>query len=192
MPAFHSICVFCSSSDALDPAYREAAEALGVLLGRLGYRLVFGGGAIGLMGTVARAVHAHGGEVGGVIPRALNQAGVTYEESDELIVTEEMRERKAEMDRLSDAFIALPGGFGTLEEIVEHLTLRQLRYHPKPVVLINTLGYYEPLLRFFEHMIDEGFAESGHLEVFHVAANAEEALAYLETYGHEEPPSRFS
>jgi hypothetical protein len=192
MPEFHSICVFCSSSDALADPYRDAAEALGVLLGKRRCRLVFGAGGVGLMGIVARAVHAHGGEVVGVIPHALNQLGITYETADELIVTEDMRERKAEMDRRSDAFIALPGGFGTLEEIVEHLTLKQLGYHPKPVVLVNTLGYYDPLMAFFDHMINERFAKAEHREVFHVVGDVEEALVFLDAYEYPEAPSPFS
>ena len=177
-----SVCVFCASSEELDHGYVADAQALGRLIGQRGWRMVFGGGTIGLMGAVARAVHAEGGHVTGVIPHLLNIDGVAYTACDELITTRDLRERKAEMDARSDAFIALPGGFGTLEEIAEHLALRQLNVHPRPVVLLNTKGFYDPLIAFFDHLIQERFAREEHRALYHLAANPADAVQYLENY----------
>lgn len=177
-----TVCVFCASSSAIHSTYGQAARELGTLLAQAGYNLVFGGGSMGLMAAIAESAQAAGAHITGVIPTALNRDGIAHPICDELIVTRDMRERKAEMDTRSDAFVALPGGFGTLEEIVEHLTLRQLNMHPKPVVLLNTLGFYDPLLRFFDHLIEERFAKPEHLNVYHVAESPEAVLAYLEAY----------
>ena len=177
-----SVCVFCASSEELDQTYVADAQRLGTLIGQRGWRMVFGGGTIGLMGAVARAVHAEGGHVTGVIPHLLNIDGVAYTACDELITTRDLRERKAEMDARSDAFIALPGGFGTLEEIAEHLALRQLNVHPRPVVLLNTRGFYDPLIAFFDHLIHERFARDEHRALYHLAADPADAVQYLETY----------
>ena len=187
-----SICVFCASSQAIRPEYFDAARGLGHLLGERRLRMVFGGGTAGLMGEAARAVHAAGGTVTGVIPEALNREGVTYEVCDELVITPGMRERKAEMERRADAFVALPGGFGTLEEILEHITLRQLRYHPKPVVLVNTLDFYAPLIRLFDHLIEERFARDDHRRLYHVAATPGEAMEYLDAYRPAELRDKWS
>lgn len=191
MSEIKTVCVFCSSSERLKDTYCGAAQHLGKLLGLRGYDVVFGGGGIGLMGRVASAVQAHGGRMIGVIPEALNRPGVTYELCDELVVTEDMRERKGVMDTRSEAFLALPGGLGTLEEIVEHMTLKQLRYHPKPLVLINTEGFYEPLLTFLDHMIEQNFVRLEHRNLFHVADDPEAALAYLDSYEPSVLPEKF-
>ena len=183
--------MFCASSHSIRAEYFDAATELGRLLGAKGYDLIFGGGTRGLMGHVARALHSAGGRVTGVVPRALNVDGIIYADCDELVVTETMRERKAEMDRRSDAFIALPGGFGTLEEIVEHVTLKQLKYHPKPLILINTAGLYEPLIRFFDHLVSEGFVLAEHREVYHVAGTPAEAVGYLERYAAPSLPEKY-
>ncbi len=187
-----TVCVFCASSQAIRPEYFDAARDMGRILGERRLGMVFGGGTVGLMGEAARAVHAAGGRVTGVIPEALNRAGVTYEVCDELVITVGMRERKAEMERRSDAFIALPGGFGTLEEILEHITLRQLQYHPKPVVLVNTLDFYAPLIRLFDHLIAEKFAREDHRRLVHLAANPEEAMRYLDAYQPVAPSDKWS
>ncbi len=175
-----TICVYCSSSGRIDTRYVEAAEALGRLLAARGYALVYGGGSVGLMGTVARAVHAGGGRVGGVIPEALkSKEGIAYDAADELVVTETMAERKTEMYRRADAFVTLPGGFGTLEEFMEILTLRQLGYHRKPLVLVNTDGFYDTLLRFFGELHEGGFAHRARADLYHVAATPEDALDHI-------------
>jgi hypothetical protein len=176
-----AICVYCSSSDAVAPAYFDAAQALGAEIAARGCTLVYGGANLGLMGTVARAVHRGGGRVVGVIPQALQGKGLTYEEADDLVVTRDMRERKAEMETRADAFVALPGGFGTLEELLEVLTLRQLRLHTKPIVLLNTRGFYAPLVALFEHFYGERFAKPLR-EFYHVAPDVAGAFTYLDDY----------
>ena len=182
-----SVCVYSSSSDAVAPPFVEAAEALGAALARRQVTLVFGGGRVGLMGVVARAVHQHGGRVIGVIPDFMRSKEIAYEESDELVITKTMRERKAIMEERSDAFVTLPGGFGTLEEILEIITLKQLETHSKPVVLLNTRGFFDPLLAMFEQLYREGFTKEQYRGHYHVAAEPEAALHHLENY---QPPPR--
>lgn len=185
------VCVFCSSSEKLAEPYYQCADELGKLLGLGGCEVIFGGGGIGLMGRLARSVQANGGRMTGVIPIALNREGMTYENCDELIVTKDMRERKAVMDTRAEAFIALPGGFGTLEELVEHMTLKQLRYHRKPIVIVNTNQFYSPLMEFFDHVIAENFAHPDHRDLYFVAEDPEEAMSHLESYRAPELPTKF-
>lgn len=176
------ICVYSSSSCSIDQVYFKAARSLGKEIAKRGDTLLFGGGDIGLMGEVARAVHDHRGKVIGIIPKALNVKGVVYENCDELIVTEGMRERKAEMDSRSDAFIALPGGYGTLEEILEIITLKQLRYHNKPVVILNVNGFYDNLLAQFDLIINNRFAKKECKMLYFVTDNIHDALEYIDCY----------
>lgn len=181
-----SICVYCASSRAVSPVFLETATELGRAMGRGGINLVYGGASIGLMGAVARGVHQEGGRVVGVLPRFFMVKDIRYDEADELIVTEDMRERKAEMDRRSDAFIVLPGGIGTLEEAMEILSMKQLRLTAKPLVFINTMNYYDGLISLFEEMVDLKFAKRETLDLFAVKPGVEEALDYLLGY---RPPS---
>jgi uncharacterized protein (TIGR00730 family) len=176
-----SLCVFCASASALPEVYHQAARRLGDEIARRGHRLIYGGGDVGLMGAVARAVHSGGGEVFGAIPRSLVERELAYGPADELVVTETLRERKAEMDARSDAFIALPGGFGTLEELLEVLTLRQLRLHDRPIVLVNVAGYWDPFLAMVRAMVSQGFAPNGEGSLFQVASTPEEAVDLVET-----------
>ncbi len=176
-----AICVYSSSSDVVAAPYFAAAEALGAALAAHGYTLVYGRARIGLMGAVARATHAHGGRVVGIIPQVIYDKGLSYPEADELIITRDLRERKALLDARATAFVALPGGFGTLEEIVEILTLRQLQVHTRPIILLNTLGFYEPLLALFEHFYRERFAKP-HRALYHVAADVPDIFAFLVDY----------
>lgn len=134
------------------------------------------------MGACARGLQAQGGRLIGVIPEALNRAGIVCERCDELHVTHTMRERKAIMEGTADAFIALPGGYGTLEELLEVITLKQLHYHNKPIVILNTRSFYDPLLAFFESMIEQRFAKGSCRGFYHVAKAAEEALGHIEAY----------
>jgi len=182
-----SICVFSSSSDAVAPHYMAAATELGAAIAKRSLTLVYGGGRVGLMGVVARSVHAHGGRVVGVIPGFLRRHEVAYEEADELIVTKDLRERKAIMEERADAFIALPGGFGTLEEILEILTLKQLATHSKPIVFLNTERFFDPLLNLFEQLFDQSFAKPETRTHYHVANAPMEVLTHLENY---EPPAQ--
>ncbi len=174
-----NICVYCASSDAVDAIYFDAAGKLGELIARGGHTLIFGGGTIGLMGAMARSVHKHGGRVVGVIPDTMVDRELAYREADELIVTDSMRQRKAEMDQRADAFVALPGGFGTLEELIEVLTHRQLKYHSKPTVIVNVSGFYDPLLVLFEHFIEHRFAKPKHRGSYLVVPGPAEAMAAL-------------
>ena len=153
-----AIAIFGASSGSMDSAYYEAAYELGALIARSGRALVFGGGDTGMMGAAARGAHDAGGRVIGVIPEALNLPKIAYEQCDELIVTHDLRDRMEKMTELSEGFCILPGGFGTLYELFEVLTLNQLRYILKPVVILNTCGYYDRMADFFEVMYQENCA----------------------------------
>lgn len=176
------ICVFCASSDAVEACYFDAATELGAEIARRNYSLVYGGASVGLMRAAAHAVHAERGHVIGIIPEAIRDMGIAYETADELIVTRTMGERKAIMNERSEAFIVLPGGFGTLEEFFEVLTLRQLKYHNKPIVLLNVNGFFDPLLELFDHLYTARFARVEHRSLYHVASTAAEAVEYVENY----------
>ncbi|WP_437751962.1 TIGR00730 family Rossman fold protein [Sorangium sp. So ce1389] len=169
MRTLSRICVYCGSSPGASPAYREAAVGLGELLAARGIGLVYGGGRVGLMGAVADAVLARGGEVTGVIPHFLNQREIEHRGLTELHVVETMHERKAKMAALSDAFIALPGGIGTLEELFEIWTWTQLGSQEKPVGLLDVQGYYRPLIVFLDHVVSEQFMKPGHRAMLQVA-----------------------
>lgn len=176
-----NICVYCSSSNRVAAKYFEVAEAAGRLLGERGHTLIYGGGNVGLMGVLARSVHTHGGRVVGVIPDALKaREGVAYDVADQLITTRTMQKRKAIMFSRAEAFMVLPGGFGTLEEFFEVLTLRQLGYHPHPIALVNTDGFYEPLLTLFDHLYEEHFAHPAHQSLYYVAPHPADALQYID------------
>lgn len=181
------ICVYCSASNALPEAYFAEARALGNGIAHRGWSLVYGGGGMGLMGTVADAVRINGGRVLGVIPQALLEREVVYLEAHELIITTTMRERKRIMDERASAFIALPGGFGTLEELLEIMTLRQLAYHNKPIIIVNIAGYFDALLAQFDRIFREGFAHSRYHNLFTVVENGEAALTLLAD--HYLPPT---
>lgn len=161
MPAFKSVCVFCGSSSGRDPAYVEAARAFGASLGRENIRLVYGGGHVGMMGALSDAVMNTDGHVLGIIPEFLVAREHAREGKNELMVVRDMHERKAMMVREADAFVALPGGVGTLEELVEQLTWLQLDRHKKPVLLANIKGYWNPLIALFRHMQSEKFLYDG-------------------------------
>ncbi|MGK3992690.1 TIGR00730 family Rossman fold protein [Sorangium sp. So ce1024] len=173
------ICVYCGSSPGASPVYREAAVRLGELLVARGIGLVYGGGRVGLMGAIADAVLARGGEVTGVIPHFLNKREIEHTGLTELHVVDTMHERKAKMAALSDAFIALPGGIGTLEELFEVWTWTQLGSQDKPVGLLNVQGYYRPLIAFLDHVVSEQFLKPGHRAVLQVADDATELLDLL-------------
>ena len=178
----NSICVFCGSSFGNDPAYREAASSLGATLAAKGISLVYGGGNVGLMGVVADAALGAGGEVIGVIPEALVEREIAHERLTKLHVVSSMHERKALMSDLSDGFIALPGGNGTLEEFFEVLTWAQLGEHRKPCGLLNVAGYYEPLLTVFGHMVEKGFLAEKHRSIVQVRQTPEDMLDALHQY----------
>ena len=154
------VCVFCGSSPGVRPAYLEAARAFGALLAERGTGLVYGGASVGLMGEVADAVLAGGGEAFGVIPRGMVDRELAHAGLTELHVVETMHERKALMAQLSDAFVILPGGAGTLDEFFEALTWRQLGLHAKPLALLDVDGFFAPLLALADHLVEEGFVDA--------------------------------
>ena len=168
--------MFCGSNLGTKPAYRDEAVALGRLLGKAGLGLVYGGAQVGLMGVLADSALEHGSEVIGVIPRSLAAVEVAHQGLSRLVVVDTMHQRKAIMAQEADAFVALPGGFGTLDEFFEILTWAQLGIHAKPCVLVNTAGYYDRLLSFLEGTIDQGFLKREYYASIHVVADATEAL----------------
>lgn len=167
MPKF--LCVYCASSSHLDAKYHCAAVALGRGLVERGWSLVYGGGNVGLMGAVAQAVKDRGGTVVGVIPEFMRARELAFTAADELIVVDSMRERKRLMAERADAFVALPGGIGTLEELAETMTERYLNLSRKPVVIVNQAGFYDDLLRFFARMVAERFKSDGLGRLYAVA-----------------------
>src|SRR5215470_7896177 len=176
------ICIFCGSQVGTNGLYRQAAIALGQLLVRHGYGLVYGGGHIGLMGVIADAVLASGGEVIGVIPESMVARELAHTGLTQLQVVSGMHARKARMAELADAFIALPGGYGTFEELFEVITWAQLGIHAKPVGLLNTAGYYDPLARLIEHAIETGFIRPEHRDLIVVEERPAALLDRLATH----------
>ncbi|WP_207882349.1 TIGR00730 family Rossman fold protein [Pseudomonas sp. 30_B] len=180
--SLRSICVFCGASPGATPIYQEAAEALGRHLAERGIRLIYGGGAVGLMGMVADAALAAGGEVIGIIPQSLKEAEIGHKGLTRLEVVDGMHARKARMAELSDAFIALPGGLGTLEELFEVWTWGQLGYHGKPLGLLEVNGFYEPLLTFLDHLVQERFVRPQHREMLQRAGTPAELVDALQAW----------
>ena len=176
------VCVFCGSNSGANPAYAQAATALGRLLAEQGRTLVYGGGNVGLMGVVADAALAAGGQVIGVIPEAMLKWEVGHPNLTELRVVASMHERKATMADLADSFIALPGGIGTLEELFEVWTWGQLGLHGKPLGFLDVAGYFERLHAFLDHMADEGFVKARHRKMAAVHHDPAILLTLLETY----------
>jgi uncharacterized protein (TIGR00730 family) len=167
--AMKSVCVFCGSNRGSAAVYTEATQMLARAIARAGMRLVYGGGSIGLMGVLAEAVLAEGGEVIGVAPRRLLEREVVHAHLTRLHVVESMHERKAKMAELSDGFIALPGGYGTLDELFEALTWTQLGYHRKPCGLLNVSGFFDRLIDYLDHALAEGFLIREHRDMLVVA-----------------------
>jgi len=176
------VCVFCGSSPGHDARFREVAQAVGRALAEAGLELVYGGGRIGLMGAVAEAALAAGGRVTGIIPEALDRREVGFRELSEFIVVDSMHERKRLMAERSDAFVALPGGFGTFEEFCEIVTWSQLGMHAKPCILLNAHGYYDPMVAMFDRAHTEGFVREAHRRIVVTIREPAELLAALRTY----------
>jgi uncharacterized protein (TIGR00730 family) len=171
-----SICVYCGSSPGTNPAYAEAARTLGRAMAENGVGLVYGGGGLGLMGEIARSVLAHGGRVTGVIPEFLAEKEHMLRGATEMNVVKDMHDRKRLMFDKADAFVALPGGIGTLEELVEQLTWAQLGRHSKPIVLVDIEGYWSPLVELLAHLRREGFIRQGMEVRFRTVSRAEDVL----------------
>ena len=183
MMEFKALCVFCGSKTGSNPSYERAARRLGELMAERGVRLVYGGGRIGLMGVIADAVSAGGGDVAGIIPDFLMRLEIGNDEAGDLIVTDSMHTRKAKMFEMSDAVIVLPGGIGTMDETIELMTWKQLRQHDKPIVMINIDGYWDAFLVLIDSIIDGGFAHPKIRDLISVVDNPDavfEALANAE------------
>lgn len=179
MADIKAICIYCGSSPGQKPVYAEAAQSLGKALAGAGIRLVYGGGSVGLMGIVARSVLDHDGMVTGIIPGFLARKEIMLEQAHELIVTEDMHERKKTMFERADAFVALPGGIGTLEELIEMLTWAQLGRHNKPVLLANIDGFWNPLLDLLHHMADQNFVSGAFVGRILTVERMDDVLAVL-------------
>lgn len=182
------ICVFCGSHEGTDSFFREQTQALGVLLAKQNYELVYGGANVGLMKVLAENFMQNGGSATGIIPDFLAEKHLVQPGLNNTIVVESMHERKFKMAALADAFIALPGGYGTLEELFEVITASQLSLHKKPIVLGNFHGFYDQLLAHRENMIQNGFVDSSHRNTFVDAANAREIILALQQYIAPETP----
>ena len=173
------ICVFASSSSRINNDYAVAASHLGLLLARAKMDVVYGGGGIGLMGKLADAVLENGGNITGVIPAFMKDEGWDHSAVNEMIVTADMGERKKRMFAMADAVVALPGGVGTLEELTEAITLKQLGLFKGPIILLNTLNFYNSLIDFLEHMISGNFLRFEHKGIWEIATTPEEVMNYL-------------
>jgi uncharacterized protein (TIGR00730 family) len=191
MPRPRHVCVYCSSSAAVDRRHVEVARGFGAALAERGDVLVWGGATVGLMGEVARAARAAGGRTIGVIPESLRAEEIADHAADELVVTADMLTRKRELAERADAFVALPGGFGTLEELLEQLTGRLLGYHAKPIVLVDVGGFWQPLLEVFEHLYRERFARPESRLAYAVAPDVDGVFAALDAPAGAALPSKW-
>ncbi|MFM9857294.1 TIGR00730 family Rossman fold protein [Pseudoxanthobacter sp. M-2] len=180
MRSINSVCVYCGSAPGRNPLYATVADELGRTLAGAGVRLVYGGGSVGLMGRIARSVLAHGGSVTGIIPQFLADREVMLKDADDLVVTADMHERKRLMFEKSDAFVAMPGGIGTLEEVVEMMTWAQLGQHDKPIALLDVDGFWRPLVDLLDHMRAEAFIRPGYELRYEVVAEVADLLPRLE------------
>ncbi|HEX9653002.1 MAG TPA: TIGR00730 family Rossman fold protein [bacterium] len=181
-----SITVYCSSSNHVHPSYLEMARLMGRLISENGFTLVYGGGKVGLMGELSAGAREAGGKVLGVILRKFQDLGVGDPEVREMIAYEDMRSRKRGLEEAGDAYIALPGGFGTFEEVTEMLSFKQLGFHNKPIVIVNANDYFGDLIRQFERGFAESFIEKRFTSLYHVVANPQEAITVIKDY---QPPN---
>ena len=177
-----NICIYGASSAEIDKTYIDSVENLGEILAKRGHNLVFGAGANGMMGAAARGVYRAGGKIIGVVPTFFNVDGVLFDNCDELIRTETMRERKQIMEDRSQAFIMTPGGIGTFEEFFEILTLKQLGRHEKAIVVFDVIGYYDSIIKMLDIAIEQKFMTAESKKLFHISKDAEDALDYIESY----------
>ncbi len=181
-----NICIFASSSSTIKSIYFKEAYNLGIEIANNGYNIIYGGSNLGLMGEVTNAARLRGSEITGVMPQKLYDLGIHPGECSKFILTKGMRERKAKMDEISDAIIAIAGGFGTLEELSEMLVQKQLGYNNKPIVILNTNNYYKNLINFFNDIISENFAPKITESIYYIANTPKEAINYIKNYKYEE------
>jgi uncharacterized protein (TIGR00730 family) len=175
-----TVCVFASSSSRIDKRYATAASSLGLLLAQAKINVVYGGGGIGLMGKLADAVLANGGMITGVIPAFMKDEGWDHSSVNEMIITSDMGERKKRMFAMADAIVALPGGVGTLEELTEAMTLKQLGLYTGPIIILNTMGFYKSFIDFLDHMVLGNFLRFEHKGMWEIADTTEEVMVLLE------------
>ncbi|MBE6638161.1 MAG: TIGR00730 family Rossman fold protein [Ruminococcaceae bacterium] len=175
-----NICVYGASSNEIAPCYLEAGEKLGYEIAYRRHDLIFGGGDTGLMGAVARGVHSGGGKVIGIVPRFFRVDGILYPHCDDILYTDTMRQRKEMMEQYADAFLITPGGIGTLDEFFEIFTLRQLDRHRKPIAMLDTNGYYQPIAQLLSHMADEKFLTADCLKLLKISPDPIELLDFLQ------------
>lgn len=185
------ICIFCSSSNSLSQHFYDEANSLALLLAENNCDLVYGGGKIGIMGELSRKFKSLNRKVIGIIPERLNLSGIVSEIDDEIIVTPDMHTRKAKMVEISDAFIALPGGFGTLEELLEVITLKQLNYHKKPIIIINKSCFYDFMIKQFEILFEEKFAKDSYRSLYFITNDLNDAIVYLNNYKYDIPETKY-
>lgn len=176
------VAVYCSSSNNIDDHYFTAADELGTQMATKQWTLVYGGGGTGLMGQVATSLQKHGGRTLGITPEVLKIDALINTRDDEQIITHDMATRKNKMVEVADAFVALPGGFGTLEELFEVMTLKQLGFHNKPIVIANFHGYYDKLLGFFEELYAQKFSKQTYRQLYNIASNTDSIIDYLVHY----------
>ncbi|MFN2744376.1 MULTISPECIES: TIGR00730 family Rossman fold protein [Bacillus] len=177
-----TVCVYSGSNMGANPEYRSKAAELGAYIAQKGIRLVYGGSRMGLMGVIADTVLENGGEVIGVMPKGLFKGEVVHQQLTELIEVEGMHQRKAKMSELADGFIAMPGGFGTFEELFEVLCWAQIGIHQKPIGLYNVNNYYEPLMQMLKYSIQEGFSNESHLQLIHASESPDELIGKMNDY----------
>lgn len=177
-----TICVYCSSSNHLPEKFYKFAQEFGESLGKNNYNMVYGGTTVGMMGVIANNALNNGAEVIGVIPQKIEQFGLKHPDLARVIITKDMRERKATMEKYADIFVALPGGFGTFEEVFEILVAKQLSYHNKPIIFFNFDGYYNNMLKMFDTVYENNFAKQEMKSLYFIANSIEEMYNYLDNY----------
>lgn len=177
-----NICVYCSSSGRLDEKFYKKAYEVGQKIAQADYNLVYGGSTCGCMGQVAQGVLDNGGDVIGIIPKAIMDKGVSNPNASKIIVTKDMNERKQMMEDYADIFMALPGSFGTLDEIMQAIVTKQLAYHKKAIVFIDVDNYYKPLFEMFENFYKYGFAQDFNRELYYITDNIDEAISYCNNF----------
>jgi len=187
-----SVCVYCSSSTRVPEWYKKNAGDLGRHIAESGYSLVYGGGNLGLMGDVARSAKSTGGRVTGIIIKKFYERGLAFKDADRIIVVETMDSRKRIMREMSDAFVAIPGGFGTLDELLEVISLKQLHFHNKPVVIVNTNNFFDELVKWIEKVVKEDFIKQKYKNLYHVAESVSDCIEYIKRYIPEQMPEKWS
>jgi cytokinin riboside 5'-monophosphate phosphoribohydrolase len=185
------ITTYTSSAPGVDDRYHEVARRYGRRVAERGDRLVYGGTSGGTMGTLAATVREAGGHVTGIVPRFMHDRGLSHPACHDLVVVDDMSQRKQEMIGRADAFVALPGGFGTLEELLEVLTLKMLGQHRRAIAVVSLDGYWEPLFAMFQRMADQGFAFGDYRDLLHVTDDLDDLFHHLDTYAPDDVPTRF-